>query len=127
MYNTNSQIKSKTSILRSNLCDHSNVYLLVSGTVTVTALAAAGGNNNMQVAFNNFAPFTDCISEINNTQIDNANYINVVMPMYNLIEYSDNYSRTSGHLWRYYRDEPALTNAGALADFLGNVALFKFE
>ena len=91
MYNTNSQIKFKTSILRSNLCDCSNVYLPVSGTVTVAALAAAGGNNNMQVAFKDFAPFTDCISEINNTQIDNAKDIDVVMPMYTLIEYVDDY------------------------------------
>ena len=52
-------------------------------------------------------PFTDCVSEINNTQIDNAKYIGVVMPMYNLIEYSDNYSKTSGNLWQYYRDESA--------------------
>ena len=56
--------------------------------------------------FKNCAPFTDCISEINNTQIDNAKYIDVVMPMYNLIEYSDNYSKTSGSLWQYYKDDP---------------------
>ena len=49
---------------------------------------------------------TDCISEINNTKLDNAKYIDVVMPMYNLIEYSDNYSKTSGSLWQYYRDDP---------------------
>ena len=55
--------------------------------------------------FENCAPFTDCISEINNTQIDNAKYLEVVMPMYNLIEYSNNYSKTSS-LWQYYRDDP---------------------
>ena len=49
---------------------------------------------------------TNCISSINNIQIDNAEYIDVVMPMYNLIEYSDNYSKTSGSLWQYYRDDP---------------------
>ena len=58
------------------------------------------------VAFKNFAPFTNCISEINNTQVDNAKDIDIVMPVYNLIEYSDNYAKTSGSLWQYYRDEP---------------------
>ena len=58
------------------------------------------------VAFKNCAPFTKCISEINNTQIDNAKDFDIVMPMYNLIKYSDNYSKTSGSLWQYYRDEP---------------------
>ena len=91
-YNTNSQIKFKTAMLRSS-------------DITVTALAASGGNNNLQVVFENCAPFTDCITEINNMQIDNAKDIHVVMPMYNLMEYSNNYSKTSGSLWQYYRDE----------------------
>ena len=65
----------------------------------------------------NCASFTDCISETNNTQIDNAKDIYVVMPMYNLIEYSDNYSKTCGSLWQYYR-LMAISNAnGAIADF----------
>ena len=54
----------------------------------------------------NCAPFINCISEINNTQVDNAKDIDIVMPMYNLIEYSDNYAKTSGSLWQYFRDEP---------------------
>ena len=58
------------------------------------------------MAFKNCAPFTSCISEINNTQVDNAKYIDIVMPVYNLIEYSDNYAKTSGSLWQYFRDEP---------------------
>ena len=65
-------------------------------------------NGNKEVLFKNCTPFTDCISEINNTQVDNAKDIGVVMPMYNLIEYNDNYSKTSGSLWQYYRDEPVL-------------------
>ena len=60
----------------------------------------------IDVAFKNCAPFTNCISEINNTQIDNVKDIDIVMPMFNLIEYSDNYAKTSGSLWQYYRDEP---------------------
>ena len=98
MYNTNSQIKFKTLILSSILCDYSDTYLLVIGIITVVGLAAGGGKNNIQVAFKNCIPFTYCISEINNTQIDNAKE-DVVMPMYNLIEYSDNYSEKSGSLW----------------------------
>ena len=58
------------------------------------------------VIFKNCAPFTDCISKINNTQVDNATDLNVVIPMYNLVEYSDNYSKTSGILWQYYRAMP---------------------
>ena len=71
----------------------------------------------------NCAPFTDCISEINNTQIDNAKGIDEVMPMYNLI-------KTSGSLWQYYRDETFLDDNGAIADFPAgnnNSALFKFK
>ena len=104
--NTNSQIKFKTSMLRSILCDYSDVYVLVSGAITITG---AGDNDaarrlngrNKGVTFKNCAPFTDCISEINNTQIDNAKYIHVVMPTYNLNEYSHNYPKTSGNLWQY--------------------------
>ena len=98
-YNTNSQIKFKTSMLRTSLCDYNDAYILVNGTITITA---AGDNDaarrlderNRGVIFNNCVPFTDCISEIINTQIDNTKYIDVVMPMHNLIEYSDNYLKT---------------------------------
>ena len=58
-----------------------------------------------EITFKNCAPFTKCISRINNTDIDNAHDIDIVMPMYNLIEYSDNYSKTSGSLWQYYKDD----------------------
>ena len=85
-------------------------YSDVSGAITITG---AGANDaarhlderNKAVIFKNWAPFTDCLSEINNTQIDNAKYIEVVMPMYNLIEYSNNYSKTSGSFWKYHRDD----------------------
>ena len=100
-YKTNSQIKLKTSMLRTSLFDYSYAYILVSGTLTSAEIAAGGGNNNIQEVFKNCAPFTDCVREINNTQIDNAKDINVVMPMYNFIEYSDNYSKTSESLWQY--------------------------
>ena len=92
-YNVNSQIKFKTTMLKSSLCDYSDAYILVKGTISVTntaAAAAAANNINKKVIFKNCAPFTNCISEINNTQIDNDKDIDIVMPMYNLIEYSEN-------------------------------------
>ena len=99
----------------------------MSGTITVAALAPGGGNINIQVIFKNCVPFTNSISEINNTQIDNAKDIDVVMPVYNLIEYIDNYSKTTVSLWQYYRDEPVLTDAYALDNFLGTSASFEFK
>ena len=109
-YNVNSQIKFKTTMLKSSLCDYSDAYILVKGTITVNNTAAAGAavnNTNKKVIFKNCAPFTNCISEINNTQIDNAKDIDIVMLMYNLIEYSDNYAKTTECLWQYCEDIPA--------------------
>ena len=94
-YNTNSQIEFKTSMLKSSLCDYSDAYILLSGTITVSALAAGGGNNGIEVVVKYCVPFTNCISKINNTQVDNAKDIDVEMLIYNLIEYSDNYLETS--------------------------------
>ena len=102
-YNVNSQIKFKTTMLKSSLSDYSDAYILVKGTklsVTNIAAAGAGANNiNKKVIFKNCAPFNNCTSEINNTQIDNSKDIDIVMPMYNLIEYSDSYAKTTGSLW----------------------------
>ena len=99
-HSTNSQIKFKTSILKSILCDYSDAYIVVIGTITVAEVAAGEGNNNIQVVCKNCAPFTDCISEINNTQTDNAKDIQVVIPTYNLVEYSDKCSKILGRLWQ---------------------------
>ena len=110
-YNVNSPIKFKTTILKSSLCDYSDAYILVKGTISINNTAGAGAaanNTNKKLIFKNCAPFTNCISEINNTQIDNAKDIDIVMPMYNLIEYSDNYAKTTGSLWQYCKDIPAL-------------------
>ena len=91
-------------MLMSSLCDYSDAYIPVSAIITVPNIPAA--NNRKNIIINNFAPFTNCISEINNTRIDNAKKKrDIVMPMYNLIEYSDDYSKTSGSLWHCYRDE----------------------
>ena len=95
-YNVNSQIKFKTTMLKSSLCDYGDAYILIKGTITFNNIAPAdpdANNTNKKVTFKNCAPFTNCISEINNTQEDNAKDIDIVMPMYNLIEYSDNYSK----------------------------------
>ena len=100
-YSPNKKIRFKTAMLRSSLCDYSDAYMLVKGNIAVNNTAGAGAaanNTNKKVIFKNCAPFTDCISKINNTQIDNVEYIDIVMPMYNLIEYSDNYSKISGSL-----------------------------
>ena len=118
-YNTNSQITFKTSMLRSNLCDYIDAYML-KGTIIVanTAVADADATNtNKKVIFKNCTPFTSCISRINNTKIDDAQYTDVVMPMHSLIEYSDNYSKTSGILFQYCRDVPAADINGATIDF----------
>ena len=90
------QIKFKTAMLRSSLCDYSDAYILVKWNITVSNNAGAGAaanNIGKNVIFKNCAPFTSCISKINNTQIDNAEYIDIVMPMYNLIQYSDNFQK----------------------------------
>ena len=94
-------MKLKLAMLKSSLCDYSDAYILVNGSITVNNTAAAdadANNTNKKVIFKNCAPFTNCISEINNTQIDNAKDLDIGMPLYNLIEYSDNYSKTSGSL-----------------------------
>ena len=101
-------------MLRSSLCDYSDAYILVKEKISVNA---AANNTNKKAIFKNCAPFTNCIRKINNTQIDNAEYIVIVMPMYSLIEYSDNYSKISGSLWQYCKDIPAVNNDGGIVNF----------
>ena len=122
-------IKFLTGSLESSFCDYSDRYILVTGDVAVkkrndadTAyieLAAA-----TQVAFENCAPSKDCRTEINETSVDYADFINIAMPMYNLIEYSDNYSDTSGSLWHFKRDE-VTNNANVTND--NNAPSFKYK
>ena len=126
-YNVNSQIKFKTTMLKSSLCDYSDAYILVKGTITVNNTAAQGAAANN--TNNTCVPFTNCISEINNTQIDNARDIDTVMPMYNLIEYSDNYAKTTGSLWQYCKDIPSRNVNDDIIVFDGNnlTDSFKFK
>ena len=124
-YSVNRQINFKASMLRSSLWDCSEAYILVKGNVSVNNTAAVdadANNTNKKVIFKNCAPSTHCISKINNTQIDNAKDIDIVMPMYNLIEYSDNYSKTSGRLWQYCKYITAVNNNGDIVDFNGTNA-----
>ena len=100
-YSPNKQIRFKTARLRSSLYDYSDAYILVKGNTSVNNTAGAGAtanNTDKKVSITNYAQFTRCIRKINSTQTDNAEYIDIVMPMYNLIEYTDNYSKTSGNL-----------------------------
>ena len=83
-------------MLQPGLCNYSDIYILASGTITVALVAAGRWNDNVKVVFKSCASFTGWISEINNTKIDNATNTNIVMPMYNLIEYSNNYSKNQG-------------------------------
>ena len=129
-YNVNSQIKFKTTMLKSSLCDYSDAYILVKGTISANNTAAAGAaanNTNKKVIFKNCAPFTNCISEINSTQIDNAKDIAIVMPMYNLIEYSDNYAKTPGSLWQYCKDIPARNANNEITEFRVNNTTDSFN
>ena len=130
-YNVNKEIRIKASMLRSDLCDFSDAYIIVTGDITVTkktftaddieapnntaanVAATNTANNNYfgdkKLVFKNNAPFINFISKINGVKIDNAEDLDVVMPMYNLLEYSKNYKKTTGSLWYFYRDEPGST------------------
>ena len=132
-YNVNKEIRIKTSMLRSDLCDFSDAYIFVKGNIFVTkktftandidapnntagnATATNNANNNAfgekELVFKNNAPFINCVSKINGVKIDNAEDLDVVMPIYNLLEYSKNYKKATGSLWNYYRDQPSSTTA----------------
>ena len=120
----NDELRGNYTMLRPNLCDYADSYILVKGTITITRAgnddaARRPDEKDKGVTFKNCTPFTKCISRINNTDIDNAQDIDIVMPMYDLIEYSNNYSKTSGSLWQYYKDDPN--------DNLADSESFKFK
>ena len=110
-YNKNQSIRFKTPMLRSNLCDYSDAYILVKGPITVTAPGVNNNANNIRdkrnrpLILKNNAPFVSCITRINGELIEDANDLDIVIPMYNLLEYSKNYRKTRGSLYNYYRDE----------------------
>ena len=112
IYNTSKPMRFKTSMLRSDLCHYSDAYVWVNGIITVP-----NPNNNVnfdrRLTLKNNAPFISCISKINSELVENAEDLDIVMPMYNLLEYSKNYEKTSGSLFNYYRDEPKEHTIGA--------------
>ena len=118
-YDSGTQIIFKSSMLKSSLCDYSDAYIIANGTIAITnnETAADSDNKNKKLIFQNCAPFSNCIGRINNTQENDAQDSDIVMAMYNLIEYNDNYSKTPGLLWKYCMDEPTVDDGGDIADF----------
>ena len=110
-YNENKSIRFKTPMLRSNLCDYSDAYILVKGTITVMAPGANDGANNIRdkrnrpLILKNNGPFVSCITRINGELIEDIDDLDIFMSLYNLLEYSKNYRKTIGLLYNYYRDE----------------------
>ena len=116
-YNENKSIRFKTPMLISDLCDYVDAYVLVNDTILVNGLNPRDRQNTPVILQNN-APFVSCITKINNELIENADDVDIVMPMYNLLEYSENYRKTIGSLYNYYRDE--LNDDANLNNFANN-------
>ena len=115
-----STIKFETKVIKPYLCDYSDAYILVIGDIKVTNIAA-----DTNVAFKNCAPFTRCI---NDEHIETAENLDIIMSMYNLIEYSDNYSDSSGSLYQFKRDEsPINDNNNPLNITLNNSSSYKYK
>ena len=111
-------IKFETETIKSSLCDYSDAFILVPGNIIVAA------DNNTDVAFKNCAPCSTCTKNINDTLVDKGNHIYIAIPMYNFIEYSDNYLDTSGRLWQFKRDEVPADNADLN---INNSQSFKYK
>ena len=116
-YNENKSIRFKTPMLRSDLCDYADAYILVNGTITVAGNQPTDIQNKPVILKNN-APFVSCITRINGELIEDADDLDIVMPTYNLLEYSKNYRKTIGSLYNYYRDE--LNDDANLNNFANN-------
>ena len=133
-YNKNKSITFKTPMLRSNLCDYSAAYILAKGTISVTAPGVNNNANNIRdkrnrpVILKNNAPFVSCITRINGELIEDADDLDIVMSMYNLLEYSKNYRKTIGSLYDYYRDELTSDNNDNFANRdVVNSSPFKYK
>ena len=103
-YDENKSIRFKTPMLKSDLCDYADAYILVSGTITIAGNHPIDRQNKPVILKNN-APFVSCITRINGELIEDADDLDIVIPMYNLLEYSKNYRKTIGSLYNYYRNE----------------------
>ena len=120
-------IKFETQVIKSNLYDYSDAYILVTGSITVR-----NGNENTSIIslileFKNCAPFTKFITQINDEHVDDADDLDIIMPMRNLIEYSNNYSDTSGSLWQFKRDEQGVNNGNLIGTNADNSSSFKYK
>ena len=108
-YDENKSIRFKTPMLRSDLWDYADAYILIKGTITVNDVVNGAENQiirrNRKIILKNNAPFVSCITRINNEFIEDADDLDIVMPMYNLLEYSKSYRKTISSLYNYYRDE----------------------
>ena len=117
-YKQGDVIKFETETIKSSLCDYSDAFILVTGNITVAA------DNDTAVAFKNCEPIFTRITKIDDAFVDKANHVYIAMPMYNLIENSDNYSDTSGTLWQFKRDEVPADNANSS---INNYQSFKYK
>ena len=118
-YDVGIKITYNTEVLKFNACDYNNVYILVRGDITVIVAPAA------QISFNTCIPFTKCITKVDGTTVDDAEDLDLVMPMYNLIEYSSNYSKTTGSLWFYSKDEATNSHADIVIE--NNFKSFEYK
>ena len=117
------ELNLKQIVIKSSLCDYSDAYILVTGDITV-----AVGDENTNAAFKNCAPFTECVTHINDEHIGTADDFDITMPMHNLIEYIDNFSDTSGSLWQCKRDEsPINDNGNSVNVAANNSSSFKYK
>ena len=115
-------VKFENKIIKSNLCDYSDAYILLTGNITAT-----GSGADDRVALKNCAPFTKCITHINDEHVDNADNLDIIMLMYNLLEYNDNCSNTSGSLWQFKRDEQNLDNENPANVTIADSTSFKYK
>ena len=112
-------VKFETKVLKPNLCDYSDAYILVTGKITTL-----GGDGATKVAFKNCAPFTECTLQINEEHVETAKHLDIIAPMYNLIEYSDNYQDSSATLYQFKRDEASDDNVDIT---INNSSSFKYK
>ena len=117
-YKQGNTIKFETETIKSNLCDYSDVFILVKGNITLNS------DINTHIAFKNCAPFSTCTAKINDAFVVETNHVYIAIHMYSLIEYSDNYSDTSGKLWDFKRDEVPANDADLTID---NSQSFKYK
>ena len=118
-----SMIKSEAKVIKPNLCDYSDAYILVTGDIKVADVAA-----NTNVAFKSYAPFTRCVTHINEEHVETAENLDIIMPIYNLIEYADNYADSSGTLYQFKRDESPMNDAGNTLNVASDNSIsFKYK